>query len=66
MQDDNIDGRLKYEWNFEQNEQIQQIYRSHWDVSVFDGQFIKRVLKESADIKIEECVWECVGHQVWW
>ena len=40
----------------EKNEQIQNIYRSHRDVSVFDGQFIEKVLKESAGIKVEKCV----------
>ena len=52
MQEEDLnDDEVKYEWNFEHNERIQKMYRSHRDVSVFDGRFIEKVLKES--IKVE-------------
>ena len=52
MQDEGCnDDTVKYEWNFEHNERIQKMYRLHRDVSVFDGRFIEKVLKES--IKVE-------------
>ena len=59
LQDDDNKETVKFEWNFDQNEQIQKMYRSHRDVNVFDGKFIERVLKESAGIKVEDNV--CVS-----
>ena len=44
--EDNYDNdTIKKEWNFEQNEKIQKMYRFHRDVNVTDGQLIEQVLR---------------------
>ena len=53
-EDNNRDSHLKLEWNFEKNEKIQKMYRSHRDVGVTDGKYIVKVLKESSCIKVEK------------
>ena len=52
-EDRDKDLLVKLEWNFEQNEKIQKMYRSHRDVSITDGKYIEKVLKESSCIKNE-------------
>ena len=51
FEDKEADPQIKNQWNFEHNEKIQKIYRSHCDGNVIDGRFIEHVLKESAGIR---------------
>ena len=52
-EDKDKDLLAKSEWNFERNEKIQKMYRSHRDVSIIDGKYIERILKESSCKKSE-------------
>ena len=37
-------------WDFEENERVQKMYKSHRDASVFDGRFIQLVMNESVGV----------------
>ena len=53
-EDEGSNSLVTSEWNFDRNDKIQKIYRSHRDVSTTGGKCIEQVLKEASCIKVEK------------